>query len=79
MKLHTDFFEKLHEKFPNVQEDAVIEGFYKFLKDITIESNIDYPSEIDISTVTGTSIKFTDTKGNTIGIIEPVKKENFNN
>lgn len=78
MKLHTDFFEKLHEKFPNVQEDAVIEGFYKFLKDITIESNIDYPSEIDISTVTGTSIKFTDTKGNTIGIIEPVKKENFN-
>lgn len=78
MKLHTDFFEKLHEKFPNVQEDAVIEGFYKFLKDITIESNIDYPREIDISTVTGTSIKFTDTKGNTIGIIEPVKKENFN-
>lgn len=78
MRLHTDFFEKLHEKFPNIQEDAVIEGFYKFLKDITIESNIDYPSEIDISTVTGTSIKFTDTKGNTIGIIEPVKKENFN-
>lgn len=78
MRLHTDFFEKLHEKFPNVQEDAVIEGFYKFLKDITIESDIDYPSEIDISTVTGTSIKFTDTKGNTIGIIEPVKKENFN-
>lgn len=61
-----------------MKEDAVIEGFYKFLKDITIESNIDYPSEIDISTVTGTSIKFTDTKGNTIGIIEPVKKENFN-
>lgn len=78
MKLHTDFFEKLHEKFPTMKEDAVIEGFYKFLKDITIESNIDYPSEIDISTVTGTSIKFTDTKGNTIGIIEPVKKENFN-
>lgn len=78
MKLHTDFFEKLHEKFPNIQKDAVIEGFYKFLKDITIESNIDYPSEIDISSVTGTSIKFTDTKGNTIGIIEPVKKENFN-
>ena len=78
MKLHTDFFEKLHEKFPTITEDAVIEGFYKFLKDITIESNIDYPSEIDISTVTGTSIKFTDTKGNTIGIIEPVKKENFN-
>lgn len=78
MRLHTDFFEKLHEKFPTMKEDAVIEGFYKFLKDITIESNIDYPSEIDISTVTGTSIKFTDTKGNTIGIIEPVKKENFN-
>lgn len=78
MKLHTDFFEKLHEKFPTMKEDAVIEGFYKFLKDITIESNIDYPSEIDISSVTGTSIKFTDTKGNTIGIIEPVKKENFN-
>ena len=78
MKLHADFFEKLHEKFPTMKEDAVIEGFYKFLKDITIESNIDYPSEIDISTVTGTSIKFTDTKGNTIGIIEPVKKENFN-
>lgn len=78
MKLHTDFFEKLHEKFPTITEDAVIEGFYKFLKDITIESDIDYPSEIDISTVTGTSIKFTDTKGNTIGIIEPVKKENFN-
>lgn len=78
MKLHTDFFEKLHEKFPTMKEDAVIEGFYKFLKDITIESNIDYPREIDISTVTGTSIKFTDTKGNTIGIIEPVKKENFN-
>lgn len=78
MKLHTDFFEKLHEKFPTITEDAVIEGFYKFLKDITIESNIDYPSEIDISSVTGTSIKFTDTHGNTIGIIEPVKKENFN-
>lgn len=78
MRLHTDFFEKLHEKFPTMKEDAVIEGFYKFLKDITIESDIDYPSEIDISTVTGTSIKFTDTKGNTIGIIEPVKKENFN-
>lgn len=78
MKLHTDFFEKLHEKFPTITEDAVIEGFYKFLKDITIESNIDYPSEIDISTVTGTSIKFTDTTGNVIGIIEPVKKENFN-
>lgn len=78
MKLHTDFFEKLHEKFPTMKEDAVIEGFYKFLKDITIESNIDYPREIDISSVTGTSIKFTDTKGNTIGIIEPVKKENFN-
>lgn len=78
MKLHTDFFEKLHEKFPTITEDAVIEGFYKFLKDITIESNIDYPSEIDISSVTGTSIKFTDARGNTIGIIEPVKKENFN-
>lgn len=78
MKLHTDFFEKLHEKFPTITEDAVIEGFYKFLKDITIESNIDYPSEIDISSVTGTSIKFTDTTGNVIGIIEPVKKENFN-
>ena len=78
MKLHTDFFEKLHEKFPTMKEDAVIEGFYKFLKDIAIESNINYPREIDISTVTGTSIKFTDTKGNTIGIIEPVKKENFN-
>lgn len=78
MKLHTDFFEKLHEKFPTITEDAVIEGFYKFLKDITIESNIEYPSEIDISSVTGTSIKFTDTHGNTIGIIEPVKKENFN-
>lgn len=78
MRLHTDFFEKLHEKFPTITEDAVIEGFYKFLKDITIESNIDYPSEIDISTVTGTSIKFTDTQGNIIGIIEPVKKENFN-
>ena len=78
MRLHTDFFEKLHEKFPTITEDAVIEGFYKFLKDITIESNIDYPSEIDISTVTGTPIKFTDTRGNTIGIIEPVKKENFN-
>lgn len=78
MKLHTDFFEKLHEKFPTITEDAVIEGFYKFLKDITIESNIDYPSEIDISSVTGTSIKFTDTHGNTIGIIEPVKAENFN-
>lgn len=78
MKLHTDFFEKLHEKFPTITEDAVIEGFYKFLKDITIESNIDYPSEIDISTVTGTPIKFTDTRGNVIGVIEPVKKENFN-
>lgn len=78
MRLHTDFFEKLHEKFPTITEDAVIEGFYKFLKDITIESNIDYPKEIDISTVTGTSIKFTDTQGNIIGIIEPVKKENFN-
>lgn len=78
MRLHTDFFEKLHEKFPNTQEDAVIEGYYKFLKDITIESNIDYPGVIDISAVTGTSIKFTDTKGNTIGIIEPVKTENFN-
>lgn len=78
MRLHTDFFEKLHEKFPTITEDAVIEGFYKFLKDITIESNIEYPSEIDISTVTGTSIKFTDTKGSTIGIIEPVKKENSN-
>lgn len=78
MRLHTDFFEKLHEKFPTITEDAVIEGFYKFLKDITIESNIDYPSEIDISTVTGTAIKFTDSTGNVIGIIEPVKKENFN-
>lgn len=78
MRLHTDFFEKLHEKFPTMKEDAVIEGFYKFLKDITIESDIDYPSEIDISSVTGTSIKFTDTTGNVIGIIEPVKKENFN-
>lgn len=78
MKLHTDFFEKLHENFLTMKEDAVIEGFYKFLKDIAIESNIDYPREIDISSVTGTSIKFTDTKGNTIGIIEPVKKENFN-
>lgn len=78
MRLHTDFFEKLHEKFPTMKEDAVIEGFYKFLKDITIESNIDYPSEIDISSVTGTSIKFTDTTGNVIGIIEPIKKENFN-
>lgn len=78
MKLHTDFFEKLHEKFPTITEDAVIEGFYKFLKDITIESNIEYPSEIDISSVTGTSIKFTDTSGNVIGVIEPVKKENFN-
>lgn len=78
MKLHTDFFEKLHEKFPTITDDAVIEGFYKFLKDITIESNINYPSEIDISTVTGTPIKFTDTRGNVIGVIEPVKKENFN-
>lgn len=78
MRLHTDFFEKLHEKFPTITEDAVIEGFYKFLKDITIESNIDYPSEIDISTVTGTSIKFTDTQGRILGIIEPVKAENFN-
>ena len=78
MKLHSDFFEKLHENFPNVQEDAVIEGFYKFLKDITIESNIEYPREIDVSSVTGTTIKFTDTKGNIIGVIEPVKKENFN-
>lgn len=78
MRLHTDFFEKLHEKFPTMKEDAVIEGFYKFLKDITIESDIDYPREIDISSVTGTSIKFTDTTGNVIGIIEPVKKENFN-
>lgn len=78
MRLHTDFFEKLHEKFPTITEDAVIEGFYKFLKDITIESNIDYPSEIDISTVTGTAIKFTDTQGKILGIIEPVKAENFN-
>lgn len=61
-----------------MKEDAVIEGFYKFLKDITLESDIDYPSEIDISTVTGTTIKFTDTKGNILGVIEPVKKENFN-
>ena len=78
MRLHSDFFEKLHKKFPNIQEDAVIEGFYKFLKDITIESDIDYPSEIDISSVTGTAIKFTDSTGNVIGVIEPVKKENFN-
>lgn len=78
MRLHTDFFEKLHEKFPTMKEDAVIEGFYKFLKDITIESDIDYPSEIDISTVTGTTIKFTDAKGTILGVIEPVKKENFN-
>lgn len=78
MRLHTDFFEKLHEKFPTITEDAVIEGFYKFLKDITIESNIDYPREIDISSVTGTSIKFTDTQGKILGIIEPVKAENFN-
>lgn len=78
MRLHTDFFEKLHEKFPTITEDAVIEGFYKFLKDITITSNIDYPSEIDISSVTGTPIKFTDAAGNVIGVIEPVKKENFN-
>ena len=78
MRLHTDFFEKLHEKFPTITEDAVIEGFYKFLKDITIESNINYPSEIDISSATGTPIKFTDTRGNVIGVIEPVKKENFN-
>ena len=78
MRLHTDFFEKLHEKFPTITEDAVIEGFYKFLKDITIESDIDYPSEIDISSVTGTSIKFTDTQGRILGIIEPVKAENFN-
>jgi hypothetical protein len=61
-----------------MKEDAVIEGFYKFLKDITLESDIDYPSEIDISTVTGTTIKFTDAKGNILGVIEPVKKENFN-
>ena len=78
MRLHTDFFEKLHEKFPTITEDAVIGGFYKFLKDITIESNIEYPREIDISSVTGTAIKFTDSTGNVIGIIEPVKKENFN-
>lgn len=78
MRLHTDFFEKLHEKFPTITEDAVIEGFYKFLKDITIESDIDYPSEIDVSTVTGTAIKFTDTQGKLLGIIEPVKAENFN-
>lgn len=78
MRLHTDFFEKLHEKFPTITEDAVIEGFYKFLKDITIESNIDYPSEIDISSVTGTPIKFTDAAGNVIGVIEPAMKENFN-
>lgn len=78
MRLHTDFFEKLHEKFPTMKEDAVIEGFYKFLKDITIESDIDYPSEIDVSTVTGTPIKFTDAIGNVIGVIEPVMKENFN-
>lgn len=78
MRLHSDFFEKLHKKFPNIQEDAVIEGFYKFLKDITIESDIDYPSEIDVSSVTGTAIKFTDATGNVIGVIEPVKKENFN-
>ena len=78
MRLHTDFFEKLHEKFPTITEDAVIEGFYKFLKDITIASNIDYPSEIDISSVTGTPIKFTDAAGNVIGVIEPAMKENFN-
>lgn len=78
MRLHSDFFEKLHEKYPTMKEDAVIEGFYKFLKDITLESDIDYPSEIDISAVTGTTIKFTDTKGNILGVIEPVKKENFN-
>lgn len=78
MRLHTDFFEKLHEKFPTMKEDAVIEGYYKFLKDITIESNIDYPGVIDISAVTGTSIKFTDTQGKLLGIIEPVKTENFN-